>query len=247
MSRIDMIAPSTTTPATLRTAPSIFSGYSGASVVAMDTLLRAGAEAVAGEDRAEGGGEPRTVLCGQPLAHGSDDLALLLDVLVGDVEAARREGHQFDPAVASALLSFHDAELNQLLDRPSRRGLREPEAPRDLMDGNRLGDVSQDEHRPRLGQRDVEVDQQIGGLGLGQAEHPPEELLQALVELLRRLVHGEMLTHPRLLRIPDGHVLTTTMRGKEPDRHLSSLEAAQQPGRELDLAEVAEAVQALPK
>ncbi len=31
MSRIDMIAPRTTTPATLRTAPSMVSGYSGAA------------------------------------------------------------------------------------------------------------------------------------------------------------------------------------------------------------------------
>jgi hypothetical protein len=35
MSRIDMIAPRTTTPATLRTAASIFSGYVGASSLAM--------------------------------------------------------------------------------------------------------------------------------------------------------------------------------------------------------------------
>src|SRR6478609_2778757 len=34
MSRIDMMAPRTTTPATLRTAASIFSGYSTAGVVA---------------------------------------------------------------------------------------------------------------------------------------------------------------------------------------------------------------------
>src|SRR5688572_9439694 len=49
--------------------------------------------------------------------------------------------------------------------------------PRDLMDRDRLGDVSQDERRARLRQRDVEVDQQVGGLGFSQAEHPPEELL----------------------------------------------------------------------
>ena len=37
MSRIDITAPSTTTPATLRTAPSMLSGYSGASVVVIPT------------------------------------------------------------------------------------------------------------------------------------------------------------------------------------------------------------------
>ena len=93
----------------------------------------------------------------------------------------RGERHQLDPTVVSTLVSLDYSEANQLVDRAARRCLREPETARDLMDRHRLGDMSQDEHRPRLRQRHVEVDQQIRGLGLGQAEHPPEELLQTLV------------------------------------------------------------------
>src|SRR5687767_4455382 len=125
MSRIDMMRPRTTTPATLRTAPSIFSGYSGASTDMGG--LRARTQGFACEDRTECLGEvlrfggAETV---DELAHGP---SLLLELLVGDLEARGRERHQLDPTVVGVLLSLDDAELDQLVDVASGGRDRETE------------------------------------------------------------------------------------------------------------------------
>src|SRR5687768_10522772 len=114
MSRIDMIRPMTTTPATFSTSASIFSGYSGASTDMRG--LRGRSQGFAREDRTERLGEVLRFGGAETVDELADGPPLLLELLVGDLEARGRERHELDPTVVGVLLSLDDADLDQLVD-----------------------------------------------------------------------------------------------------------------------------------
>ncbi len=131
---------------------------------------------------------------GQGGRKGLDRLPLGVDVLQAELFAHGSQGDELDPSVVRALPSLDDIEPEQLLDVAPRRGVRQAEGRGDRVDRHRPPVLGQQEQGAGLGERQIELNQGIHAVGLGEIHQAHDEVVEGFVQVVRRGGHRRTLT-----------------------------------------------------
>jgi len=91
-----------------------------------------------------------------------------------------RQRDPFDPPVVLVLLALHETFLDQPLDRASGGGYGEPQFIGELVDGQGVLRLGEDQQRPELGERQIGLDQRLQSGVLCGAVDLAEEGLQRI-------------------------------------------------------------------